>query len=185
MKKLITLTALLSVLACKEEKKYNPEYEYKKHLLILQRMGQRIPVSKGIYYEHIRDLEVIAGKVDNSEPLHAKIVRSLDSLKKIEYDLSKEVVVPNISDMSYYSQEDIDKQFSPYDGSHRKLEEYVQERMKDPESYEHVKSEYKAREDYLEVLLTYRGKNSYNATTTEQVRAKCDLNTGDVLEIIN
>jgi beta-galactosidase beta subunit len=185
MKKKLIVIILIASLSCKEEKKYNPEFEYKKHLLILERIGRRIPVSIDIYNKHIRDLEVIAGKVDNNKPLYTKIVKSLDSLKEIEYHLSEEGTVQSKLHNIYYSQEDIDKQFSPYDGSHRRLEEYVQERMKDPDSYEHVKSEYKAHEDYLEVLLTYRGKNSYNATTTEQVRAKCDLNTGEVLEIIN
>ncbi|MNK08397.1 hypothetical protein D3C87_263320 [compost metagenome] len=82
------------------------------------------------------------------------------------------------------SEKDINKQFSPWDGSHFKLEEYVKNNMKNPDSYEHVSSEYKARDNYLEVHLTYRGTNSYNAVVTEKVIAKCDLSTGNVLEII-
>lgn len=84
-----------------------------------------------------------------------------------------------------YTKEEIDSQFSTYDGHHIKLEEYVLSRMNNPESYKHISSEYKERDGYLEVILTFSGTNSYNAIVINKVQAKCDLSSGNVIEVIN
>lgn len=83
------------------------------------------------------------------------------------------------------SKEEIESQFSSYDGHHIKLEKYVLSRMNNPDSYKHISSEYKVKNGFLDVIITFRGANSYNAIVINRVQAKCDLSSGDIIEIIN
>jgi RNA polymerase subunit RPABC4/transcription elongation factor Spt4 len=78
---------------------------------------------------------------------------------------------------------DIEKYFSAWDGSHRALTKLIKADMKNPDSYEHVKTVYVDKEDYLIVEQQYRGTNSFGAVVPNVVRAKVSLN-GDVLEIL-
>lgn len=69
----------------------------------------------------------------------------------------------------------IERQFSAWDGSHRPLVRRVKESMKNPDSFEHVKTTYTEQGDMLLVLMTYRGKNSFNAVVTQRVYAEVTL----------
>ena len=73
-------------------------------------------------------------------------------------------------------------QFSPFDGSHRKLERYIKERMNDPRSYKHVSTTYSDKGSYLLVESRFRGKNSFGALVLQEVRAKVD-HDGNVLSV--
>jgi len=77
----------------------------------------------------------------------------------------------------------IEKQFSPWDGSHIKIERLIKQSMGDPDSYEHVKTSYFDQKDHLIVNLVYRGRNAYGGTVQEQIKARVSL-TGDILAII-
>ena len=74
----------------------------------------------------------------------------------------------------------INRQFSPWDGSHRKLERFVKDRMNDPSSFDHVKTTYADKGSYLLVQMTYRGTNSFGALILTQITAKVDFD-GNVL----
>jgi hypothetical protein len=124
-------------------------------------------------------------KEEEDPPKTAQEIEKILNEHSTAADVTDSSAAGQTGDVQAYTEEDIDKQFHPWDGAHIKTEELVEASMKDPDSYEHVKSEYKVREGYLEVKLTYRGKNSFNATTTEVIRTKCDLQSGEVLEIIN
>lgn len=53
--------------------------------------------------------------------------------------------------------------FSAWDGSYFRLENYVEDRLKDPDSYEHIKTAYGRTEEsgtYV-VHMQYRAKNSF------------------------
>lgn len=78
----------------------------------------------------------------------------------------------------------IQEQFSPWDGSHRKLESFIQKAMNDPDSYEHVETVYWDRGDYLIVETTFRGKNAFGGVVKNFVRAKVTLD-GVVIEILD
>lgn len=78
----------------------------------------------------------------------------------------------------------INKQFSSWDGSHINLKKSVKDNLKDPSSFEHVNTEYQVNNDNtLTVHMKYRGKNSFNATITEDIWVKTDLN-GNILEVL-
>lgn len=77
----------------------------------------------------------------------------------------------------------IEAQFSAYDGSHRNLEKAIKSSMNDEDSYNHIETTLVDRGDHLIISTTFSGKNSFNATVKNIVRAKVTLN-GDILEII-
>lgn len=77
----------------------------------------------------------------------------------------------------------IKMQFSAWDGSHRGLERYVKQTMKNPDSYKHVETRYIDNGDHLVLITTFRGTNSFNAVITTRVQAKADLH-GNIIEIL-
>jgi hypothetical protein len=80
-------------------------------------------------------------------------------------------------------EDELKKQFSAWDGSHRNLEKLVKQAMNDSDSYEHIETVYWDQGDHLIVRTTFSGKNAYNATVKNVVKAKVS-NEGEVLEII-
>lgn len=80
-------------------------------------------------------------------------------------------------------QDRIEAQFSAWDGSHRNLTEVIKDTMNDPNSFEHDKTLYWDKGDYLLVQTTFRGKNVFGGVVKNTVTAKVDLD-GKVLEII-
>jgi hypothetical protein len=81
--------------------------------------------------------------------------------------------------------EEIEKQFSPWSGAHLKLERYIKHNlMNDPDSYEHVVTQYWDRGDFLMVSTKFRGKNAFGGLVISHVSAKVDLD-GNVIKIIS
>lgn len=77
----------------------------------------------------------------------------------------------------------LEKQFSSWDGSHNTLTELIKKAMNDPDSYEHVETEYWDMKDYIVVRTVYSGKNAFGGRVKNFVKAKFD-NDGNLLEII-
>ena len=80
-------------------------------------------------------------------------------------------------------EEQLESQFSAWDGSHRGLTKAIKASMNDPDSYKHVETVYWDREDHLVVKTTFRGKNAFGGVVANWVKAKVDLN-GSVLAIV-
>lgn len=78
----------------------------------------------------------------------------------------------------------IEAQFSVWDGSHTKLEEYIKSKLQDPDSYKHVKSEWLDKGDYIYVRTTFRGRNAFGGIVTNTADAKVSIN-GDLIEVMN
>ncbi|MBB1140158.1 hypothetical protein [Myroides sp. WP-1] len=55
--------------------------------------------------------------------------------------------------------------------------------MNDRKSFEHVETKYTLYDDYVLVMMEFRGKNAYEAMVLNQVRAKVGYNC-EVLEIV-
>lgn len=81
--------------------------------------------------------------------------------------------------------EKIEDQFSAWDGSHRKLEDYIERNMHDPDSYEHVETVYWDRGDHLVVRTTFRGNNAFGGKVKNSVKAKVSIEDGEILEILS
>jgi rubrerythrin len=78
----------------------------------------------------------------------------------------------------------IEAQFSPWDGSHRALEEIIKKSMNDPDSYKHVETRYGDYGDYILVVTTFRGKNVFGGVVTNTWRAKFTID-GRLIEIVS
>jgi hypothetical protein len=77
----------------------------------------------------------------------------------------------------------LEKVFSPWDGSVPQLVELVKGSMNDPDSYKLDETRYIDKGDYLIVYMGYRGTNKFGGVVRAMVKAKVDLN-GQVLEIL-
>ena len=80
--------------------------------------------------------------------------------------------------------ENLEKQFSAYDGSHRGLTELIKKNMPDPESYEHVETSFSDKGDHIFVATKFRGKNGFGGYVFQTVTANVDYE-GNVLEILS
>lgn len=81
-------------------------------------------------------------------------------------------------------EDQIEKYFDAWDGSHINLTKIIKDSLNDPESYQHDKTLYFDRSDHLIVETTFRTKNKYGGMSTYQIKAKTDL-VGNVLQIIS
>lgn len=72
-------------------------------------------------------------------------------------------------------QERVEKAFSAWDGAHRNLERYITERLKDPDSYEHIETRYVDQGEHVVVYTKYRAKNSFGGYVIQEAGAKAKL----------
>jgi lipopolysaccharide export LptBFGC system permease protein LptF len=78
-------------------------------------------------------------------------------------------------DLEAGRQKKINSQFSIWNGSHINLEREIKDSMHDPNSYQHIKTGYYDKGDYLIVTTTFRGKNAFGALIKNTVKAKVNL----------
>jgi hypothetical protein len=78
----------------------------------------------------------------------------------------------------------IESGFSVWDGSHKELTKRIKASMNDEDSYEHVKTGYIDKGDFLIVETIFSGKNAFGARMKNKITAKVSLD-GEVLEIIS
>ena len=71
-----------------------------------------------------------------------------------------------------------------WDGSHIELTKIIKNSMNEPDSYEHVETVYWDMGDHLVIKTTFRGKNAFGGVVKNWVKAKADINTGQVIEVI-
>lgn len=79
--------------------------------------------------------------------------------------------------------EQIQSQFSVWDGSHIKLTRLIKESMNDPSTFEHVSSNYTIEGENLIITTTFRGSNAFGAIVKNTVVAKANMD-GDIIEIL-
>ncbi len=89
-----------------------------------------------------------------------------------------------LKNMEKERKESIERQFSAWDGAHIELTKLIKKYMNDPGSFEHDQTNYWDMGSHLVVLTSYRGKNAFGGVVRNWVKAKVDIQTGQVLEII-
>lgn len=94
------------------------------------------------------------------------------------------VIFSNEDSPQEIEQQKIDRLFSPYNGSHIELTKLIKSNLKDPDSFEHIKTSYEIKGDTIFVLTRYRAKNTFGGVVNESVNAITDKNTGEVLSWI-
>ncbi len=147
-------------------------------------------------YLHTGDLEIKA--------LHKKlkvelIVSELKAVPASDFKKNKELYGQLVElnpgtekykeKLDFYSkkaarQDLVEKQFSPWDGSHAKLERLIKGAMNDPDSYEHDKTTYSDMGDHLVVKTVYRGKNGFGGMVRNFITAKVGLG-GQIIKVID
>jgi hypothetical protein len=78
----------------------------------------------------------------------------------------------------------LEKCLSGWDGSHIGLTPKIKKAMNDPDSYQHDETKYWDANDHLVVITSFRGKNAFGGIVRQWVKAKTDISTCNVIEII-
>jgi len=96
---------------------------------------------------------------------------------KIDYDQGK------LSE--HYNTADLLSDFSPYDGSHRKLEKIIKKQVS---NYSHQKTTYRlvyhgTPRPYMLVRTTFKATNQFGALVTLTMNAKFDAKTKELFEL--
>lgn len=89
---------------------------------------------------------------------------------------------------TYFNQEILLEDFSPWDGAYRPLEKLIKDNMNDPSSYDHTKTMYRfvfygAKRPHMLVTTEYRGKNAYGAIVKGYNSVKVDAKTKELFDI--
>jgi len=106
------------------------------------------------------------------------VIGLFGGLDKDTNTITSETVAPTPT-----REQEIEKQFSAWDGSHINLTKHIKDSMNNPKSYEHVKTNYWDKKDFLIVTTTFRGENAFGGIVTNVIRAKISLD-GQIFEII-
>lgn len=132
------------------------------------------------------------GNWKSSSELHQSIYqKQYDSISMNKFNsINKTIIklIPNQEQQEFNKvkaerQNKINRQFSGYDGSHSTLKRLVKENMKDPSSFDHIKTNYEDKGSYILVQMSYRGKNSFGAKVIQTTTAKIDLD-GNIISIL-
>ena len=81
-------------------------------------------------------------------------------------------------------QDVLERQFSRWDGSHRELVAYTKLLMHNPDSFKHIETRFLDEGETLLLIMTFEGTNAFGATVRSQIKARADVNTGNILEIV-
>lgn len=134
------------------------------------------------------DSKVKAGASDKTSSKISEDVKSEPKLTAVQRDSIR--IAEHEADSIFQAnkqaadrKEEIEKQFSAWDGAHTNLERYIKKNMNDPDSYEHIETNYWDMKDHLVVMTKFRGKNAFGGKVINTVKAKVDLQ-GNVIEII-
>lgn len=89
----------------------------------------------------------------------------------------------------YYNHAWLLREFSPWNGSYLPLERIIQKHIRKPESYEHLKTEYKMvfddKRPHMFVAITYKGVNMYRQILKQTMSAKVDAKTKEIYDLKN
>lgn len=114
------------------------------------------------------------------------LVNNFTYQPKPKEESKKEVISTKVKTPAELRTEQIEKQFSVWDGSHDNTVKEIKKQMKNPKSYEHVKTVYIDREkidNTIKVICEFRGTNSYNAIVINRAESIVNLN-GDIKSFI-
>lgn len=81
-------------------------------------------------------------------------------------------------------QDQLQAQFSGWDGSHIQLVKYIKQNLSDPDSFEHVKTTYIDNGDHLIVNMKFRAKNGFGAMELQTVKALVSARDGNIEKIL-
>lgn len=77
----------------------------------------------------------------------------------------------------------IESGFSSWDGSHRELTKLIKSIMNDPDSFEHIKTTYSDKGDFILVKTNFRGKNAFGGKVVNWVIAEASID-GKIIRVV-
>ncbi|WP_336127845.1 hypothetical protein [Mesoflavibacter sp. CH_XMU1422-2] len=101
-----------------------------------------------------------------------RIARELEAERKKQEEINKN------------RKENVEKQFSAWDGSHPKLSRMIKENCRNPDSYGHIETRFRDDGNSIFVITKYRAENGFGGMTIGSVSARVDFD-GNVLEIVS
>lgn len=78
----------------------------------------------------------------------------------------------------------IEKQFSVWDGSHNELTKMIKDSLNDPDSYEHLNTNYWDFEDHIVVKTEFTAKNGFGGRVRNMASAKIYLSDGRIEDFL-
>jgi hypothetical protein len=118
-------------------------------------------------------------------PEREKIIAEVKK-KKEQERIAKELEIKRKEQEEFNKnrKENIEKQFSPWDGSHPRLSRMIKENCRNPDSYEHIETRFIDKGNYLFIVTKYRAQNGFGGMSIGKVSANVDFK-GNVIKIIS
>lgn len=149
---------------------------------------QKIRVMEQTNYLLTQLKKIPTSKYKNNKELYEKLVMlhpgNQKYKNKVAFYSEKIIKAEQALVASKAREKKIMSQFSQWDGSHHNLELFIKKLMDDPSSYEHDKTTFGDRGDYILVKTIYRGKNGYGAIVRNSITATVSLD-GKILQILS
>jgi len=118
-------------------------------------------------------------------PERAKIIKEVAERKEQERIAQElEAERKKLEEFNKNRKENIEKQFSAWNGSHPKLSRLIKENCRNPDSYEHIETRFRDDENSIFVITKYRAENGFGGMSIGTVSARVDFD-GNVLEIVS
>mgnify|MGYP000235112232 CR=1 FL=1 len=122
----------------------------------------------------VTELKTIpASEVEKNQDRYAQLVKMNPGNEKFKLKLA-------LYDQKLKRQKTIEDQFSGWSGSHIQLEKHIRKSLKNPDSYDHVKTVYYDKGNHIIIKTTYRGTNSFGAIVTNSAMAKASIDGSDI-----
>jgi hypothetical protein len=118
-------------------------------------------------------------------PKREKIIKEIEKIKE-QNRIAEELEVERQKQEEFNKnrKENIEKQFSSWDGSHPKLSRMIKENCRNPDSYEHIETKFRDDGNYIFVITKYRAQNAFGGMAIGTVSANVDFK-GNVIKIIS
>jgi hypothetical protein len=118
-------------------------------------------------------------------PEREKIIKEIEKIKE-QNRIAEELEVERQKQEEFNKnrKENIEKQFSGWDGSHPKLSRMIKENCRNPDSYEHIETRFRDDGNYIFVITKYRAQNGFGGMSIGTVSANVDFK-GNVIKIIS
>jgi len=138
-----------------------------------------------IYLTQVRLNRQFINLMKTQAPERDKIVIEIEKIKerkRIAQELEAER--QKQEEFNKNRKENIEKQFSGWDGSHPKLSRMIEVKCRNPDSYEHIDTKFRDDGNSIFVITKYRAENGFGGMTIGTVSANVDFK-GNVINIVS
>jgi RNA polymerase subunit RPABC4/transcription elongation factor Spt4 len=134
------------------------------------------------------NLQISYDETDFVESVHFLLKAKIDNAKAAEVRAKQEAYEKQLADAKKAKQDAkinalIKEQFSDWDGRHLKLTRLIKSRVKDPDSFKHIETQYWRYDDKIRVKMSYRAKNSFGGYVVGSAMADY-THGGNLIELL-